>query len=217
MSTAMREVDDPVSAGPLTIGAVSAVLRDILANGLIRYSTITRIGDVTVTVLSPERITIGAEEPNQINLFLYRVGPHSRLPQLRSTTPSPLASAQPRKSLPLDLHYLVTAYGAHDFHTEILLGCVVSLFNGIPVLTADAMNTLLKRSVTGRKNGATSPARDALAKVQMPPGAKRLDIRQEFLSFDDMSKLWSVLQARYRPSVAYQVSAIDMPSEEIEP
>jgi Pvc16 N-terminal domain len=196
----------------LTIGAVTAVLRDVLANGLIHYSTTTRIGDVNITVLSPERIAVGADEPNQINLFLYRVAPHSRLPQtvLRDHWAAAPVGEPSRRTLPLDLHYLVTAYGAHDFHSEILLGCAVHLLNGTPVLTAESINDLLKRPVNGPKNGSTSPAREALAKVQMPLGAKQLDIRQEFLSFEDMSKLWSVLQARYRPSVAYRVSAIDM-------
>ena len=91
VSTAIRDVHDSVSAGPLTIGTLPAVLRDILASGLIRYSAITRVGDVTVTVLSPVRIVIGTDEPNQINLFLYRVGPHSRLPRLGNASASPLA------------------------------------------------------------------------------------------------------------------------------
>jgi hypothetical protein len=33
------------------------------------------------------------------------------------------------------------------------------------------------------------------------------------MSFEEMSKLWSVLQARYRPSVTYEVAAVPMPLE----
>jgi len=212
-STDVSLAENSAAGAPLRIGAITAVLRDVLANGLIRYSAMTGIGDVNITVLSPERVAIGADEPSQINLFLYRISPHSRLPQTRDV--ASVQGARPwQPSLSLDLHYLLTAYGAHDFHSEILLGCAVHLLNGTRVLTAETLNALLKRSVAGPKNGSMAPARDALARVQIPLGARRLDIRQEFLSFEDMSKLWSVLQARYRPSVTYEVSAIDMPLEE---
>ena len=36
---------------------------------------------------------------------------------------------------------------------------------------------------------------------------------QEFLAFEELSKLWSVMQARYRHSVTYRVSAVNMSFE----
>jgi hypothetical protein len=67
-----------VGAAPLAIASITAVLRDLLANGLIRYASVMRLGDVNVSVLPPDRITVGSEEPNQINVFMYGVAPHSR-------------------------------------------------------------------------------------------------------------------------------------------
>jgi hypothetical protein len=204
-------VADAGASAPLAFASITAVLRDVLANGLIRYSSITRLEDVNVTVLPPDRITIGAEEPNQINLFLYRVAPHSKL---RSVPPSAAGAPARRPPLAMDLHYLVTAYGAHDFHSEILLGCAVHLLNSTPVLTSDAIRDALQRPLSGgQKGSALSPARQALASSTAIEANARLDVNQEFMAFEELSKLWSMLQARYRPTVTYRVSAVNLSYE----
>jgi hypothetical protein len=194
-------------SGPLAIASITAVLRDLLANGLIRYSNVTRLGDVNVTVLPPDRITVGADEPNQLNLFMYRVAPHSKLGRRASARP-PADGAREPASIGLDLHYLLTAYGAQDFHSEILLGSAVHLLSGTPLLTREIVSDALQASTKGQKG--MSPARAALASSGIADGVDRLRVTQQFLSFEEMSKLWSVLQARYRPSVAYEVSAVRM-------
>jgi hypothetical protein len=209
-NAALLEQTGPL--GSFAIAATTAVLRDVLANGLIRYSSVTRLGDVNVTALPPDRVTVGADEPNQVNLFMYRVSPHSKL---RSVSPQGAGAGRERErqSLPLDLHYLITAYGAQDFHSEILLGCAVHLLNTTPVLTADIVRDALGQPVGKGHRGPMSPAREALAVSAALHVDARLRVSQEFLSFEEMSKLWSVLQARYRPSVTYEVSAVQMPLE----
>ena len=204
-------VADGSPATPLAFAAITALLREVLANGLIRYSRITRLEDVQVTVLPPDRVTVGTDEPNQINLFMYRVAPHSKL---RSVRP-PEAGAPPRRPpLPLDLHYLVTAYGGHDFHSEVLLGCAVHLLNSTPVLTSDVMRAALQRPLSaGQKESALSPVRQALAASSAVEANARLEVSQEFLAFEELSKLWSVMQAKYRPTVTYRVSAVNMSFE----
>jgi hypothetical protein len=209
-ATAVLDGTGPVA--PFAIAATTAVLRDVLANGLIQYSSVTRLGDVNVTVLPPDRVTVGADEPNQVNLFMYRVSPHSKL------RPMPAAGShevpvRERRSLPLDLHYLITAYGAQDFHSEILLGCVVHLLNTTPVLTGDIVRDALGSPVGKSSKGPMSPAREALTVAAATHVDAGLRVSQEFLSFEEISKLWSVLQARYRPSVTYEVTAVKMPLE----
>ena len=66
-ATAFLDETGPIAS--FAIAATTAVLRDVLANGLIRYSGVTRLGDVNVSVLPPDRVTVGADEPNQVNLF----------------------------------------------------------------------------------------------------------------------------------------------------
>jgi hypothetical protein len=205
-------LDEAASVAPLAIAATTAVLRDVLANGLIRYSSLMRLGDVNVTILPPDRATVGADEPNQLNLFMYRVSPHSKLRPMPVSANNPSPDREGR-SLPLDLHYLITAYGAQDFHSEILLGCAVHLLNATPVLTGDIVRDALGRSAANGTKGAFSPAREALTVAAAIHVDAALKVSQEFLSFEEMSKLWSVMQARYRPSVAYQVSAVKMPLE----
>jgi uncharacterized protein DUF4255 len=205
-------LDETGPVASFAIAATTAVLRDVLANGLIRYSGVTGLGDVNVTVLPPDRVTVGADEPNQVNLFMYRVSPHSKLRSV--SPPGPGVNTERRKRmLPLDLHYLITAYGAQDFHSEILLGCAVHLLNTTPVLTPDIVRDALGRPAGKGHKGAMSPAREALSVATAHHAEARLRVSQEFLSFEEMSKLWSVLQARYRPSVTYEVSAVPMPLE----
>ena len=56
----------------LGIAAVTAVLRDLLNNGLIDAS----VGDVTVSAQAPDRIETDNGDLTQLNLFLYQVTPN---------------------------------------------------------------------------------------------------------------------------------------------
>ena len=54
------------------IAAVTAVLKDLLSNGLIDRQVVGAVGDVTVSALPPDRITL-PEASSQLNLYLYLV------------------------------------------------------------------------------------------------------------------------------------------------
>jgi hypothetical protein len=198
-----------VGTAPLAIASVTAVLRDLLANGLIRYSSVTRLGDVNVSVLPPDRITVGSEEPNQLNVFMYALEPHAALRRATSNADGEKSGQR----LTLDLHYLVTAYGAQDYHSEILLGCAVHLLGSTPILTRDIIRDALRTSSTKAQKASLSPARTALASSDIIDEEATIRVTQQFLTFEEMSKLWSVLQARYRPSVTYEVSAVGVSLE----
>ena len=62
-------------SSPLAIAAVTAVLKDVLNNGFVDHDLST-VGSFSVTAVPPDRITTGATEPNQLNLFLYQVTPN---------------------------------------------------------------------------------------------------------------------------------------------
>ena len=81
----------------LAIACVSALLRDLLNNGLVDAS----IGDVTVSVQPPDRISTENGEAPQVNLFLFRVSPNQgwRNSQSGATTAKPsvvTANVRPR-------------------------------------------------------------------------------------------------------------------------
>ncbi len=173
----------------LAIASATEALRAHLQNGLNRYAD--RVGDVRVSVLPPDRIAGGADERSQLNLFLYRVAPAASGDAQRAKSLAGEASRPAR--LALDLFYLLTAYGAQDFHTEVLLGGALKLLTESPTLAA-----------------SPGAQRDAMT---FPKLASPLKLTPRFLTFEEMSKLWSGLQARYRPSIVCQVSTVVIESQ----
>ena len=107
----------------LAIASVSAVLKDLLNNAAIDHQLSNVVGEVKVSALPPDRVLVeGTPETSRINLFLYQVTPNQgwRNVDLPSRDSSGERTASP--PLALDLHYLLSAYGASEFHAEILLG-----------------------------------------------------------------------------------------------
>ena len=186
----------------LALASVTAVLKDLLENGLARGGVTSKIGgDTSVSALSPDRITAGTDEKAQLNLFLYSVTANTRM---RSERVAP-GSTVP---LALDLHYLLTAYGAQDFQTEILLGHALQLMHETPVLESERIRRTIDNLSHTKDRRVVPPALAALAKSDLADRVQRLEIVPEFLGSEEMSKLWSALQAKYRPSATYKVSAV---------
>lgn len=187
----------------LTIASVSSVLKGLLDNGIARHDLRNTLGDVAVTVLPPDRVPIGTEERPQLNLFLYRVTPNTAW--RRQSAPSASIDENGYLSpLVLDLHYLLAAYGEQDFQAEILLGMAVQMLHESPVLDHEAIRAVV--GPNGDAGGDGSPAREAIRGSQVLDGLEQIRIVPEFLDMDEASKLWSVLQAKYRPSVHYRVT-----------
>lgn len=196
-------------AGALSIASVTAVLQDLLRNGLITNSEAASIGDVSISALPPDRITMGAEESTQLNLFMYRVAPHSGLRNsAKQKVVAKKETQQDHPRLALDLFYLLTAYGAQDFHAEILLGCAMQLLHKTPILSHDMIGTALGSTPIKKGKRLIPPAQAALSGSSITDQVEQIKITPQFLSFEEMSRVWSALQARYRPSICYQVSAV---------
>jgi hypothetical protein len=187
--------------GALALAAVTAVLKHRLDNGLAAAGVTGELGgEATVSALPPDRIPSGADERAQLNLFLYLVTPH---PTLRKN-----GAANGGRPFAVDLHYLLTAYGAQDYHTEILLGHAMELLHAAPVMERDAIRTTLKALARSRDRRAVAPALTALGASDLPDRVERIKIEPEFLEAEEVSRIWSALQARYRPSATYKVSAV---------
>src|SRR5262245_57015895 len=198
----------------LAIAAVTAVLKSLLDNCLIRHGGAAGLGDVTVSALPPDRIPLGTEERSQLNLFMYRVTPNSAWrPRARGEPGrgAPVAASRGspgRAPLALDLHYLLTAYGEQDLQAEILLGFGMQVFHAAGVMPRDTIRSALNGPVPGGAPSVVPPARAALTASTLADQVEEVTITPEFISPDDSSKLWSTLQAHYRPSTAYRVSAV---------
>ena len=62
-------------SSPLAIAAVTAILKDLLNEGLIN-NDLSPVGSFSVTALPPDRINIGETEESRLNLFLYQITPN---------------------------------------------------------------------------------------------------------------------------------------------
>jgi hypothetical protein len=187
----------------LALASVTALLKDLLENGLASAGVTAKIGgEATVSALPPDRVTSGADEKAQLNVFLYHVTPHSGM---RSDTKS---AGNGHRPMGLDLHYLLTAYGAQDFQTEILLGHALQLLHESPVLERERIRSSLAALSHTRDRRVIPPAQAALANSALADQVDQITITPEFLSTEEISKLWSALQAKYRPSATYKVSAV---------
>ncbi|TDB87403.1 DUF4255 domain-containing protein [Actinomadura sp. KC216] len=190
----------------LALGAVSAVLRNVLDNGLIDAAPALE-SSVKVSVKAPDLIKLDDPQAGpQLNLFLHRVSanPGWRNADLPSRDARGARTTNP--PLALDLHYLLTAYGREDLHAEILLGYGMQLLHERSFLDRAAIRRAL----------ASMPLDPTVlpAAFRNPPNAglaeqfETLKITLDPLGVDEMSKVWSAVQAHYRPSAAYQVSVV---------
>ncbi len=193
----------------LALAGVTTVLRDLLNDGLINHNVASVLGNtVTVSVVSPDRVApANGAEVSQLNLFLHKVTPNQgwcneRLPATdpsgrRRLTNPPLA---------LDLHYLLSAFGAADLHAEILLGYGMQLFHEHPVLTRPAIRTALSPAPDV---GASLPAAlRALDGSGLADQIEQLRITPAVFDSEEICKLWTAIQASYRPTAAYTVSVV---------
>lgn len=190
----------------LAIAAVTAALKDLLNDGLLNHD-LSSLGSFAVTATPPDRIATGTNEPNQLNLFLYQVTPNMgwRNAALPSRDGSGARVGNP--PLALDLHYLLSAYGAQDLNAEVLLGYAMQLLHDTPVLARQQLRTVL--GGVSPIDGSLLPSPfGALSAVALAEQIELLKIVPVFLTAEDLSKLWTAMQARYRPSMAYLVSVV---------
>jgi hypothetical protein len=196
-------------SGALAIAGVTAVLRDLLNDGLINHNVSGILGStVTVSALPPDRLVpTNGTEASQLNLFLHQVTPNAGW--RNEGLPSRDGSGRSRLTNPplaLDLHYLLSAYGAEALHTEILLGYAMQLLHETPVLSRSAIRTALQPSPN--VGTALPPALQALADCGLADQVEQIKITPEYLSTEEMSKLWTAVQSHYRPTAAYVATVV---------
>lgn len=174
----------------LAIASVTATLQAILQQGIVLESDLT---DTTVTIQPLDKAR-GSNTNNQLNLFLYMVVRNAAF--VTADMPRqvlPGESGHP--PLPLNLYYLVTAFGKDDdlsqpYGHEVLGRAMSILHDHAILLPSDisaATQTLL-------------PASDLAQQLE------RLRITFHPLSIDELAKLWTGFSMQYRLSAAYEVA-----------
>jgi Pvc16 N-terminal domain len=179
-----------VMSNSLAIASVTATLQAILQQGIILESDLT---DATVTIQSLDKAR-GSNTNNQLNLFLYMVVRNAAwvtADMPRQVLPGEIGYPP----LPLNLYYLMTAFGRDDDTTQPfgheLLGKAMSILHDHAVLRpADISAATL----------GLLPASDLAQQLE------RLRITFHPLSLDELAKLWTGFSMQYRLSAAYEVS-----------
>ncbi|HLM54875.1 MAG TPA: DUF4255 domain-containing protein [Pyrinomonadaceae bacterium] len=194
----------------LAIASVTAVLKDLLNNGIIDHDLPPLVGEVTVSALPPDRINVdNNSETSQLNLFLYQVTPNAAWRNVALPSRDSRGARLTNPPLALDLHYLLTAYGEKDFHTEILLGYGMQILHETPVLARDSIRRALSPLPLSPLEAGSLPTQlQALFESGLAEQVEQIKITPQNISTEEISRLWTAFQARYRPSAAYQVSVV---------
>lgn len=169
--------------------AVAAVTQTIVNLLDVHIRQDPDLADARITALPPDKARDG-NVVNQLNVFLYQTAISSAwrnmdIPQNVATNERGFAP------LPLNLHYLLTAYGREnqDVLGHRVLGRAMSFLHDFPLLGPADIETALPGSELGRQ-------------------VERVRITPEPLTVDEMSKLWTTFQSEYRVSTAYEVSVV---------
>jgi Pvc16 N-terminal domain len=172
------------------IAAVTATLQAILQQNVILESDLT---DATVTIQPLDKAR-GSNTNNQLNLFLYMVVRNAAwvtADMPRQVLPGEIGFPP----LPLNLYYLMTAFGRDDDTSQPfgheLLGKGMSILHDHAILTPSDI---------------TAATQTLLPDNDLAQQLERLRITFHPLSIDELAKLWTGFSMQYRLSAAYEVA-----------
>jgi hypothetical protein len=186
---------------PLALAAVTAVLTDVLNRSI----TATEVTDIVgmlnpVTAKPPDKLVPNnGPDPTGLNLFLYQVTPNQGWRNAGLPARDSLGQRIDNAPLVLDLHYLLTATGAKDLFAEIVLGFAMQSLHEAGVLSRPYIRQALA--------GLPAPQRN-LVHSDLAEQVEQIRITQSALTIDDLYKLWTGFQGRYRLTAAYMVTTV---------
>jgi hypothetical protein len=157
------------------------------------------LSDLKITAVPPDQAGTDAGS-SALNVFLYQVVSNAAWRNMNVPRQLPAgAVASPAPDVPpvaLDLNYLITAYGKDNDDTlaHLVIAEVVSLLADNACLSPDLIQ------------GATVNA--AITGIDLDRQVERVRVTPKPLTVEEISKLWTIFQAKYRISVSYQVSVV---------
>ena len=182
----------------LAIATVTAALSQVL-----QAAVGPDVPGATVTTLRPDGN--GNMPPTGVNIFLYQVTPNAAWQNMDLPARRANGDLIQRPQTALDLHYLLTFYGAEaQLEPQRVLGSVVRALHARPVLTREAIRQTIAK-----------PAFLFLADSNLADSVELVKFTPVPLSLEELSKLWSVyFQTPYSLSIAYQGTVVLIESEE---
>jgi hypothetical protein len=189
----------------LAVGGVTAVMKALLNTGLSEGGPATvLLSPPGITNKAPDLIVTGPDEPAQLNLFMYysSINPALRNDGLPSMNSSGVALSNP--PLAINLHYLVTAYGANPFDPEILLAFAMQVFHR----TAVVPRSVIQSALAALSSGTPSNEQKLISASTLASQIEHIRITPETLTTEEIYRLWTAFQTSYRPTTSYQVSVV---------
>ncbi len=181
----------------MAIAAVTAVLKRLVQDSTVALPS--DLGTVDVTAVPPDKVIDTGNGKPGLNLFMYRVSQNPGW----ANADLPARDARGRRvsnpPIALDLHYMLTAVGAKDYHCDILLGHGMQALHEFPILPRDLITQKLHGSDSLISKLAASGLAEQVEQIKLSP---------HFPDADGISKIWSSLQAKFRPSAFYTASVV---------
>ncbi len=194
----------------LGIASVTHVLKDLLNDGLINDHVAAAVGtQIGVSSLPPGQVEAASGNAStQLNMFLYRVSPNTGWSNMGYPSRNGRGEIINNPPLALNLHYLLTAFGEKELHAEILLGYGMQILHEHPVLHRSAIRNSLS-AATISDTGNRLPAHlEALATSELAEQIEQIKITNENINTEEMSRLWTAFQTKYRPCTTYQATVV---------
>lgn len=182
-----------------TSRVIAAVVDDAVAAARLVLPTI--LGGATTSSSSPDHLVTGTDgEVTHLNLFLYHVTYNQGWREVGLPTRASGGSQIGRAPLAIDLHYLMSAYSAGDYEAQIMLGIGMQAVHEIPVLFRDKITQVFSAPAT--------QVDKALASADLANQIEMIKIVPQQIGTDELSKLWTAFQSKFRVSAAYAVSVV---------
>jgi hypothetical protein len=183
----------------LAVATVTAVLRDVL-----QEAAGTAVPGATVTTCRPEAVNDGGQNKPVVNIFLYGVTPNAALRNADLPTRNADGGLVRYPQAALDLHYLLSFYGAEsELVPQRLLGRAISALHAQPLLSPDKIRSVIK--VSHKTKGQSGYIGESNLDEQIEP----VRFSPLSLNLEELSKLWSVFfQVPYALSVAYEAGVV---------
>lgn len=179
----------------LAVATVTAVLRQVI-QGALDANLPGAVQNAKVSVGRPDA---AANANPRVNLYLYQVTSNGAFRNADLPTRNARGELIERPQAAMDLHYLMSFYGAEtSLDPQRLLGLVVRTLHEQPLLTRGNIQKTIQ-----------DPAFDYVKDSNLADQVELVKFTPLQLSLEELSKLWSIFfQTSYALSVAYQASVV---------
>jgi hypothetical protein len=169
------------------IAAVSATIRGLLADA----RTQPEISSAQIELFQVSDFQKPKFIEEGVSIFLYRVGISSS--QRNLSAGIDLRGRRRRPTLPVDLYYLMTAWGKTAAKQQLILGWMLRTLEDLPTWDAELLNHY----------GGSESTFDTNETITLIPDS---------LSLQDLANLWDILKPNAQVSVAYIARMIHLES-----